>query len=157
MPEIVRRVVREELARHIQAQERWSETDFDRLDLAFEELERRRIATFPAVDVFPYRVERKDEGSWFEQQLKIVSAEPWRGYVYWEEWSARHCFRHGRLKLPCRITEASRLAGAPGLRELQEEVAGVVRDFGLRPNLTAAGILLEFDWQRRRPPSDLAW
>jgi hypothetical protein len=157
MPEIVRRVVREELARHIQAQERWGETDFDRLDLAFEELKRHRIATFPAVDVFPYRVARKDADGWFEEQMKITSAEPWRGYVYWEEWSARHCFRHGRLGLPCRITEASRLAGTPGVRELQEEVAGVLRDFGLRPILTAGGILLQFDWKRRRPPSDLAW
>ncbi|HVG47670.1 MAG TPA: hypothetical protein VM899_05990 [Rubellimicrobium sp.] len=157
MPEIVRRVVREELARHIQAQEGWGETDFDRLDRAFEELKRLRIATFPAVDVFPFRIARKDEGEWFEQQMKLISAEPWRGYVYWEEESAYHCFHYGRLKLPCRTTEASRLAGTPGVRELQEEVAGVLRDFGLRPILTAAGILVEFDWQRRRPLSDLAW
>jgi hypothetical protein len=157
MPEIVRRVVREELALHIQAQERWGETDFDRLELAFEELQRRRIATFAAFNPSRYRIAREDEGSWFEQEMKTLSPEPWRGYVYWEEWSAGHCFRHGRFGLPCRITEASRLAGTPGLRELQEEVAGVLRDFGLRPLLTAAGILLEFDWRRRRPLSDLAW
>lgn len=163
MPEIVRRVVREEIARHIQEQQGWGETEFDRLDLAFEELERRRIATFPAVNVVPYRLVGGDQIWWFEQAMKIISARPWRGYVYWEEWSAFQCFEHGRFPLPTPITEERRLAAGSLreiralLRELAEEVFGVLRDFGLRPILNEHGIYLEFDWRRRRPLSDLAW